>query len=399
MPRRFRSGWMAALVLAALGVLAAPQVGTAAEDGVKIGLLLPFSGPFADYGLQIGNGMALYMRQHGDMVAGRRIVVIRRDTTGIDPAAAKRLAQELVTHDKVDFLAGFGLTPETLAVAPVGTEARKPMVIMNAATGIITEKSPYFVRFSDTISQMVSPLGEWAPKNGIDKVYVAVSDYAAGHEAEAAFRKAFTAAGGTILGAVRMPMQSPDFAAYLQRIKDAKPQGVFVFVPSGEQPLAFMRQFIDLGLKKDGIKFLGGTELVDDAILGALGGGVDGFITVQEYSYAHPSALNRAYVKAYEAAFGTHPRPNFMSVFGYDGTAGIYRVIEKLGGVIDPDKAMAAFKGMTLDSPRGPIEVDPETREMIQSVYIRRVERVDGELVNREIFEFPRVKDPNRHSG
>jgi branched-chain amino acid transport system substrate-binding protein len=375
-------------------VLAAAMSAARAEDAIKIGLLLPFSGPFADYGGQIGHGVDLYMRQHGDSVAGRKIEIIRRDVTGVAPDVAKRLARELVTRDKVDLLAGFGLTPNTLAVGPVGTEAKKPMVIMNAATSVITEKSPYFVRFSFTLSQIVTPLGEWAAKNGIKRVYVAVADYAPGHEAEAAFTKAFTAAGGEIVGNVRIPVSNLEFAAYAQRIKDAAPQGVFLFVPSGEQPIAFMKSYVDLGLKEAGITVLGGTEIIDQAVIDSLGDKALGVISAQNYSSAHTSAENRQYVAAWNAAFGPRPKPNFMSVAGYDGMAAIYRVIDKLHGVIDADKAMAKFKEIRLESPRGPIEIDPDTRDIIETVYIRRVERVDGEIVNREIFEFPRVKDP-----
>jgi branched-chain amino acid transport system substrate-binding protein len=375
-------------------VLAATSAGARAEDPIKIGLLLPFSGPFSDYGVQIGHGIDLFVKQHGDTVAGRKIEIIRRDVTGVAPDLAKRLARELVTRDKVDFLAGFGLTPNTLAVGPIGTEAKKPMVIMNAATSVITERSPYFVRFSFTLSQIVSPLGEWAAKNGMKRVYVAVADYAPGHEAEAAFTKAFTAAGGEIVGSVRIPVNNLEFAAYVQRIKDAAPQGVFLFVPSGEQPIAFMKSYIDLGLKDAGVALLGGTEIIDEAVIDTLGDKTLGVISAQNYSYAHTSAENREYVAAWNAAFGTRPRPNFMSVAGYDGMAAIYRVIDHLHGAIDPDKAMAAFKEIRLESPRGPIEIDPATRDIIETVYIRRVERVNGELVNREIFEFPSVKDP-----
>ncbi|HEX7969388.1 MAG TPA: ABC transporter substrate-binding protein, partial [Stellaceae bacterium] len=295
-----------------------------AEDTIKIGLLLPFSGPFADYGVQIGHGVDLYMKQHGDTVAGKRIEIIRRDTTGVAPDLAKRLARELVTRDKVDFLAGFGLTPNTLAVGPIGTEAKKPMVIMNAATSVITEKSPYFVRFSFTLSQIVSPLGAWAAKNGIKRVYVAVADYAPGLEAEAAFAKAFTAAGGEVVGTVRIPINNLEFAAYVQRIKDAAPQGVFLFVPSGEQPIAFMKSYIDLGLRDAGVTLLGGTEIIDETVIDMLGEKTLGAISAQNYSYAHPSPENRRYLAAWQAAFGPRPRPNFMSVAGYDGMAAIY---------------------------------------------------------------------------
>ena len=385
-------------LLCALIMLLAAVTGARAEDTVKIGVLLPFSGPFADFGVQIGNGMALYLRQHGDVVAGKRIELIRKDSEGAKPDVAKRLAQELIARDKVDFLAGFGLTPETLAVAPLATEAKKPMVIMNAATSVITEKSPYAVRFSFTLSQIVSPLGEWAAKNGIRRVYVAVADYAPGFEAEAAFAKAFTAGGGEVVGTVHVPINNLDFAAYVQRIKDARPQGIFLFVPSGEQPIAFMKSFVDLGLNEQGVALLGGTEIIDETVIATLGDKALGVISAQNYSFAHPSTENKKYLAGWQAAFGPRPRPNFMSVAGYDGMHAICEVIDRLHGVIDPDKAMAAFKEISFISPRGPIAIDPATRDIIESVYIRRVERVDGELVNKEIFEFPRVKDTG-HPG
>lgn len=361
---------------------------------IKIGLLAPFSGPFADFGDQMVKGIELYTKQHGDSVAGKKIVILKRDANGIDPAQTQRQAQELITRDHVAFLAGFGLTPDAMAVASMGTEAKIPMVIMNAATGVITQKSPYFVRFSFTLAQLVTPLGQWAVQNGITKIYVAVSDYAPGYEAEAAFTKAFTAAGGEVVGSVHIPLQNPEFAAYVQRIKDASPQAVFLFLPTGQQPTAFVHQFIQLGLKQAGVKLLGASEIIDDQAIGMLGDDSLGVISTQVYSYAHPGNLNRDYVRAWKAAYGAHPRPNFMSVAAYDGMAAIYAVIGKLNGVIDGDQAMAAFKGMRLVSPRGDIEVDPDTREMIENVYIRRVENVNGEIVNKEILTFPKVKAP-----
>ena len=290
-------------------------------------------------------------------------------------------------------IAGFGLTPEALAVAPVATEAKMPMVIMNAATSVITRKSPYFVRFSFTLSQIVAPLGEWAAAHGLRRVYVVVADYAPGYEAEAAFTRAFIAGGGDIAGSVRVPLNNLDFAAYVQRIKDAHPQGIFLFVPSGEQPIAFMKAFVDLGLRDAGVTLLGGTEIVDETVMDTLGDKSLGVISAQNYSSAHRSAENKKYLADWAAAFGAHPRPNFMSVAGYDGMHAIVEVIDELHGRMDPDNAMAAFKRVSFLSPRGPIEIDPATRDIVESVYIRRVERVDGELVNKEIFEFPKVRD------
>ncbi|MDE2229250.1 MAG: ABC transporter substrate-binding protein [Alphaproteobacteria bacterium] len=388
--------WRALLAaaLALLPLASAAAAEPAPANAIKVGLLAPFSGPFADFGDQFMKGVEIYMQEHGDTVAGHKIVVLKRDANGVDPAQTKRQAQALLTRDHVQFLAGFGLTPDALATGPLGTEAKVPMVIMNAATGFITAKSPYFVRFSFTLAQLVTPLGQWAVQNGLKNVYIAVSDYAPGYEAEKAFDKAFTAAGGHIVGSVHIPLLNPEFAPYVQRIKDAKPQAVFLFLPTGQQPTAFVRQYIQFGLRKAGIKLLGATEIIDDQALGMLGDDALGVISTQVYSYAHPSALNRKYVSDWKKRFGAHPQPDFMSVAAYDGMAAIYAVVKRLHGIIDGDKAMAAFKGLKFESPRGPIEVDPATREMIENIYIRRVERVNGELVNKEIVTFPAVKAP-----
>lgn len=366
-----------------------------AEDTIKIGLILTYSGPFADNARQIDNGVQLYMKEHGDTVAGKKIEIIRRDTTGAAPEIAKRLAQELVVREKVDFLAGFVLTPNALAVADVANEAKKPMIIMNAATSIITTKSPYVARVSFTLPQVTAPLAQWAAKNGIKEVYTMVADYGPGHDAEATFQKAFTAAGGTIVGSVRTPLKAPEFSAYVQRVNDLHPQAVFLFVPSGEQPVAIMKTFADQGLTRSGLKILATGDVTDDMVLQSMGDIALGIITTHHYSYAHDSALNAAYVKAYAEAYGDF-RPDFMSVGGYDGMAAIYRVIEKLHGVIDGDKAMEILKGMKIDSPRGPVEINAETRDPIQTVYVRRVENVGGKIVNAEFDQIPRVKDPSK---
>jgi branched-chain amino acid transport system substrate-binding protein len=383
--------------LAAMLVVAVMAMGGAAraEDTIKIGLILTYSGSFADNARQIDNGIQLYMKQHGDTVAGKKIEIIRRDTTGAAPDVAKRLAQELVTRDKVNFLAGFVLTPNALAVADVANEAKVPMIIMNAATSIITTKSPYVARVSFTLAQVAAPMGQWAAKNGVKQAYIMVADYGPGHDAEAAFQKAFTAAGGTVVGSVRMPLKSPEFAAYVQRANDLHPQAIFIFVPSGEQPVALMKTFAEQGLTKSGVKILATGDVTDDGVLQSMGDAALGIITTHQYSYVHDSALNKAFVKAYADAYGDF-RPDFLAVGGYDGMAAIYRVIEQLHGVIDADKAMAVLKGMKIDSPRGPIEIDPETRDIVQTVYVRRVEKVGDKIVNVEFDQIPNVKDPGK---
>lgn len=367
-----------------------------AEDPIKIGVVAEFSGPFAEYGKQIEGGMKAYLKEHGDVVAGRKIELISRDTTGPAPDVAKRLAQELVVRDKVDFLAGFGLTPNALAVAPVATEAKTPMIIMNAATSIITTKSPYIARVSMTLPMVSAPMGTWAWKNGIRKVYTLVSDYGPGIDAETAFKKSFTDAGGTIVDSVRVPLKNPDFSPFIQRIKDAKPEAVFMFVPAGEQGVAFMKGFQERGLAQEGIKIIATGDLTDDHVLPAMGDATLGVITTFHYSAAHDSAENKDFIKAYHAANDDPGRPNFMAVAGYDGMHAICEVIKKLNGKMDGDKAMEVLKGMKIDSPRGPISIDPATRDVIETVYVRRVEKVGGQLYNVEFDKFPDMKDPGK---
>ena len=375
--------------------LASPIVG--AQEPIKVGMILEMSGPFADLGRQILAGAQAYMKAHGETVAGRKVELIVKDTTGASPDIAKRLAQELITNDNVDFLAGFGLTPNALAVAPLATEARKPMIIMNAATSIITTRSPYIARVSMTIPQITAPLAAWAIKNGIKSVYTLVSDYGPGIDAETTFKKTYTEAGGKIVGSVRVPLRNPEFAPFLQRIKDAHPQAVFIFLPgSSEQPVAFMKGFAERELNKAGIRLIATGDVTEDGVLEAMGDTPLGVVTTHHYSAAHESAQNRAFLKAYADVAGPGTRPNFMAVGGWDGMAAIYEVIRKLNGQIDGDKAMEVLKGLRLDSPRGPVVIDPETRDPIQTVYVRRVQKVNGKLYNVEFEQIPDVKDPGK---
>ncbi len=369
---------------------------SAAAQPVKIGVIAEFSGPFADYGTQIHNGMKTYLKMNGDTFGGRKIEIITRDTTGAAPEVAKRLAQELITRDKVDILAGFGLTPNALAVAPIDSEAKKPMVIMNAATSVITTRSPYIVRVSHTLPQDTQPIAQWAFKNGIKRAYTLVSDYGPGQDAEAAFVKAFKAAGGQVIDSVRTPLQNPDFAPFLQRIKDSKPEAVFVFLPPGSQTNSFIKGYEERGLKAAGVKLIATGDLTDDGVLQAMGDPTLGLITSFHYSAAHDSPENKAFVKAYAEVNGTKYRPNFMACAGFDGMAAIAEALKKTNGSTDPDKVLAALKGMKLTSPRGPITIDPETRDIVQTVYIREVKKVNGELYNVEFDKFPDVKDPGK---
>jgi branched-chain amino acid transport system substrate-binding protein len=380
-----------------LTVLLCLIAGAASAQGtVKIGVIAEFSGPFADYGAQILGGMKAYLKQNGDVFAGKKIEIVVKDTTGAAPDIAKRLAQEVITRDEVDILAGFGLTPNALAVAPVSAEARKPMVIMNAATSVITTRSPYIVRLSHTLPQDTQPIAQWAAKNGIKRVFTLVSDFGPGVDAETTFVKAFKAAGGEIVDSVRTPLQNPDFAPFLQRVKDTRPEAVFVFLPPGSQTIAFIKGYEERGLKQAGIRIIATGDLTDDGVLQAMGEPTLGLITSFHYSAAHDSPENKAFLKVYAETNGTKLRPNFMACAGYDGMAAIAEALKKTGGSTDPERFVGALKGMKLMSPRGPIMIDPETRDIVQTVYIRRVEKVDGILYNIEFDKFPDVKDPGK---
>ena len=367
-----------------------------AADPVKIGLVLPMSGPFAAYGKQIEHGVKLYIARNGDTFGGRKVeLIVKDDSPGTSGDISTRLAQELVVKDKVDILAGFGLTPAGLAVAPVSAEAKKPMVIMNAATSIITTKSPYIVRVSHTLPQDTAPIATWAAKNNIKKVYTLVADFGPGHDAENQFKKTFTAAGGQIVGEVRVPVRNPDFAPYLQKIKDTKPEAVFLFLPPGAESIAFMKGYTDRGLAQAGIRIIATGDLTDEDVLDAIGDAALGVYNSFHYSEVHKSPENKAYTEAYAKAY-PKDRPNFMSVAGYDGMHLIAEVLKKTGGDTDGEKFIAAAKGMSWVSPRGKITIDPATRDIIQTVYIRKVEKVGGKLQNVEFDQITDFKDPGK---
>ena len=362
-----------------------------AEDTVKIGLILPMTGPSASTGREIEAAIKLYMQQNGDKVAGKKIEVITRDDTG-QADITKRLAQELVVNEKVAVIAGFGLTPLALAAGPIATQAKVPAVIMAAGTSMIVEQSPFFVRTSFTLPQNTTPMAEWAAKNGIKKVVTLVSDYGPGIDAEKAFKEKFTADGGQVLDSLRAPLRNPEFAPFLQKAKDLKPDALFLFVPSG-QGASLMKQVAERQFKEAGIQVIGTGDVLDDEQLNAMGDVVLGMITSMDYSAAHDSPENKKYVAEFEKA-NPGMRPNFMSVGGYDGIALIYKALEKTGGDTTGTKLIEAMKGMAWTSPRGPISIDPDTRDIVQNVYIRKAEKVNGQIYNVEFATVPNVKDP-----
>jgi len=363
-----------------------------AQETVKVGLIMSYSGQFADTATQMDSAIKLYVQQHGDMVAGKKIELIRKDTGGIAPDVAKRLAQELIVRDHADILGGFILTPNALAGADVSAEAKKFMVVMNAATAIITTKSPYLARTSSTTPQLNYTLGTWAAKHGIKKIYTMVSDYGPGIDAETWFQTGFKEAGGEIVGSVRFPVANPDFSAFVERAKETSPDAIYIWVPGGTQPAAIGKALAERGIDASKMKILGQDALADETALKSMGDLSLGIITVSNYDYNHDSALNKAFVKAYNDDF--HRNPDFFSIGGYDGMHLIYAALEKTGGKADGDSLIAAAKGMAWESPRGPVMIDPETRDIVQTVYIRRVEKVGDGLRNVEIDKVDNVKDP-----
>jgi branched-chain amino acid transport system substrate-binding protein len=379
-----------AAVFAALAVFAASVA--QAQQPLKIGLIMAYSGQFADAATQMDNAVKLYMKQHGDTVAGRKLEIIRRDTGGVAPDVAKRHAQELVVRDKIDILAGFVLTPNALAAADVSAEAKKFMVVMNAATSVITTRSPYMVRTSLTIPQLNEAFGAWAYRSGVRKAYTMVSDYGPGIDAEGAFLRAFKDAGGRMLGSVRMPVANPDFFPFVQRAKDLNPEAIYIFIPGGAQPAAFGKALIELGIDSKKTKILGQGEITEENALKVMGDAALGLITAFHYDHNHKSAANAKFVADYKAAWGRNP--DFFSIGGWDGMHLIYEALKKTGGKADGESLVAASKGMKWESPRGPIAIDPETRDIVQTVYIRRLEKIGGQLVNVEIDKIENVKDP-----
>ncbi|HMM51006.1 MAG TPA: ABC transporter substrate-binding protein [Burkholderiaceae bacterium] len=370
-----------------------------AQTPLKIGVIAEMTGAQAEYGLQMTNGMKLYMSEHGEVVGGRKIQLIVKDVGGPNPEVAKRLAQELVTRDKVEFLAGFGFSPNALAVAPVATAAKVPMVVMNAATSSIPLKSPYIIRTSFTLAQGAMGIATWAAQNGMKRVFVLYADYAPGNDAKNQFRKTFTAAGGEIIGEIGVPLKNPEFGPYMERVKAAKPDALFMWFPSGELSTALVRSYRERGLEEAGIKPLGTGDAVDDMFVNSMGDAAIGLITASHYSIAHDSPKNKAFVSGYQQMFGKTIRPNFMAVGGYDGMAVIYEAVKKLGGNTDGTQAIEAMKSLKLESPRGPISFEADVRDIVQNIYIRRVERRNGELYSIEFATLPAIRDPGKDAS
>ena len=383
--------------VAACFVIAATALGTglaSAQETIKIGMVMQMTGPNAAGGREISAAAKLYMAQHGDSVAGKKIELIFRDDASI-PDNAKRLAQELVVNDHVAFLAA-GTTPSALAMAPIATEAKVPTVVTISGTSVVTERSPYYVRTSFTLGQQSGIIADWAIKDGSRKAVSVLSDWAPGAEAGKVFEANFTKGGGQVLETLKVPLANPDFSPFLQRAADLHPDTLFVFVPAG-QAGTFARQFAERGLDKSGIKLIGPGDITDDDDLPTTGDTLLGVVTAGIYSAAHPSALNKEFVAAYGKATGH--RANFLAASGYDAMHLIYEALKKTNGSTDADAVLGAMKGMSWESPRGPISIDPRTRDIVQNVYIRKIEKRDGEPWAIETATFEAVKDPLKEAA
>ncbi|MDE2228374.1 MAG: ABC transporter substrate-binding protein [Alphaproteobacteria bacterium] len=381
--------------LAVAAVLAAGAAPASAET-IKIGVISTYSGPMATQGEEIDHGLSLYVKTHEkELPPGVKVELVKRDDTGPIPDIAKRLAQELVTRDKVRFLIGVVWTPNGYAICSIADEAKVPFISTNAAGVDMPRKTPYFARTSFTLWQDGQPMGKWAAQHGYKKAYVAVSDFAPGHEAGDAFTKGFTDGGGKVIGSVAFPLQNPDFVPFLQRVKDAKPDVLFIFVPAGPQATSAMKAYNDLGLKGAKIALVGTQDLVPDEQLPLIGDAPLGLITAGTYSITANRPANKAFLAAWKKAYGDSMIPDFMAVDSWDGMNLLYTVIKDTKGKFTADQAMAIIKRWKdPNSPRGPISIDPATRDIVENVYIRRVEKVNGKLANVEIDTIPNVKDP-----
>jgi branched-chain amino acid transport system substrate-binding protein len=383
----------ASILLAACLPLASGAAFAQAQDTIRIGVIAALTGPFANTGKPFEDGIRTYLQQYGDKVAGKKIEVIYRDDGGVNADISKRAAQELISRDKVSFLIGFSLTPSALAVAPIATQAKMPMIVMNAVTTGITAKSPYMLRTGMTMQQMTEPFGAWTAKNRIGKVYTLVSDYSTGIDAEARFIKGYTAGGGKVLGSARVPLANPDYSPFVQRVKDEKPDAIFFFAPGAEDGIGILKAFSDKGLDKAGIKVLGVGDMTSESpTLEALGERALGAVTVLNYAATLDNEANKAFLKAYAVANPNRPPASFVTVAAYDTMGMIAETVRRLEGNVTGDKAMQVLSGMKWESPRGPISIDPETRDIVQNMYIREVKKINGKLVNEPIGVLKDVK-------
>ena len=377
--------------LAGLALMA--SMGAARADEIRIGVIAAFSGPYSSWGKHIQEATDLYVSQHNGKVGSHTVKIIYRDVGGNNPARARQLAEELVVRDKVQYLAGVEFTPTALAIADVATQAKIPTVINNAGTSGILARSPYMLRSGYTQWMVATPLAKWVAEQGAKKIFIAAADYAPGLDAIASFKKSFTDAGGNIVGELKIPLNTSDFSTYMQKIKEANPEYVYMFMPVGPSSVSFIKSFIQRGLDKSGIKLVATAE-TEESELPAYGDAAAGIVTALHYSPASTTPVNQAFVTGLSKKYGKDSIPNVASISAHDAMTMIFEMIRATDGKQDGDKAMAAIKGFSWESPRGPVTVDPQTRELTQNVYIRRIEKVDGVYVNKPFKTYPAIKDP-----
>ena len=380
-------------LLLALAAAASFAAGPGLADVIKVGVIGPFSGPFALYGKNFKLGIEAYVADKGAKVGPHEVQFVYRDLETADPAKAKALAQELIVKERVSYLAGVYFTPDAMAIAPVLDEGKVPLVVFNAATSAITERSPLVVRTSFTMWQNTVPAARVAKEQGMKKVLIAVTDYGPGVDAETAFKKTFEAAGGTVAEAIRMPLRQTDFGPLMQRIKDSGADAVFAFLPSGPPTLGFVKAFIDNGLKGAGVKLLTTGDVTPESDLPTIGDGGLGIQSTYHYAVSHKSAENERFLQTLKKVGAAENEITMTAVGAYDGVHVIYKMIEATDGKRDPAKAVEAVKGLAWESPRGPVKIDPQTRHIRQNVYLRVVDKVDGKYVNREVQTFPDQPD------
>lgn len=380
-----------AMPAAGLALMAA--LGSAHADEIRVGVIASFSGPYSAWGKHIQEATDLFVAQQNGMAGTHTVKILYRDVGGNNPARARQLAEELVVRDKVQYIAGLEFTPTALAIADVATQAKMPIIINNAGTSGILAKSPYMLRTGYTQWMVATPLAKWTAEQGAKKVFIAAADYAPGLDAIAAYRKSFTDAGGTVVGELKIPLNTTDFSTYMQKIKEAGPEYLYMFMPVGPSSVAFIKAFVERGLDKAGIKLLATAE-TEESELPAYGDAAAGVVTALHYSPASTTPVNQAFVAALRKKYGPDRIPNVASVSAYDSMKMIWEMIRATDGKQDGDKAMAAIKTFSWESPRGPVSVDPATRDLIQNIYIRRIEKVDGAYVNKPFKTYPAIKDP-----
>jgi len=389
-----RGPFLAGVATAPLGIRAASA---ADQPPLKIGVLSAFTtaGSQSTAGLQLETALAVFQKNHGDTIAGRKLEFIKRDTTGPNEDVVKRLATELVISDNVDMIIGLSFSPDILTVGPVSTQAKKPVFVINGSTDNVIAKAPYIARFSSQNGQMTYALAQWARKARINTAFNLTTDYLTGIDAAKTFGTFFEAAGGKIVGETRPPLLSKEFSPYIQRVKDSKPDAMFCFLGAGENTPLFLKEFNQLGLNAAGIKILAIGSVVEDDALDSDPDEAIGLISVFNYAGELDTKANKQFLKDVAALKGPKFRPNFSAYATYDVLTALYSVVAAQNGNIDPDRTMALIKGFKGDGPRGPFIIDPQTRDLVANMYIRRVEKKNGRLVNTIIATVPMVRNPN----